>query len=138
MDRAGTQPQPRIFSGKTDDKTASATTNSAAAAQSAGGVANGQAAKQCRPLYSTGDIAYAQLVTSADSRNPTEIVAVLQGGPLDQARLVGSFQQNTNADSVNVRFNLLSLPKRSEEPTSELQSLMRISYAVFCLKKKNN
>src|SRR3546814_6113932 len=27
-------------------------------------------------------------------------------------------------------------PKRSEEHTSELQSLMRISYAVFCLKKK--
>src|SRR3546814_5800910 len=36
--------------------------------------------------------------------------------------------------------SLLSLPKlrhlRSEEHTSELQSLMRISYAVFCLKKK--
>src|SRR3546814_4422728 len=29
-------------------------------------------------------------------------------------------------------------PKRSEEHTSELQSLMRISYAVFCLKKKKN
>src|SRR3546814_2322033 len=29
-----------------------------------------------------------------------------------------------------------SLPDRSEEHTSELQSLMRISYAVFCLKKK--
>src|SRR3546814_10051707 len=28
--------------------------------------------------------------------------------------------------------------KRSEEHTSELQSLMRISYAVFCLKKKTN
>src|SRR3546814_5623747 len=28
------------------------------------------------------------------------------------------------------------LPARSEEHTSELQSLMRISYAVFCLKKK--
>src|SRR3546814_1271017 len=28
-------------------------------------------------------------------------------------------------------------PPRSEEHTSELQSLMRISYAVFCLKKKN-
>src|SRR3546814_2029643 len=27
-------------------------------------------------------------------------------------------------------------PERSEEHTSELQSLMRISYAVFCLKKK--
>src|SRR3546814_9782691 len=30
----------------------------------------------------------------------------------------------------------LSLRRRSEEHTSELQSLMRISYAVFCLKKK--
>src|SRR3546814_6448624 len=29
-----------------------------------------------------------------------------------------------------------ALPHRSEEHTSELQSLMRISYAVFCLKKK--
>src|SRR3546814_10047454 len=29
-------------------------------------------------------------------------------------------------------------PRRSEEHTSELQSLMRISYAVFCLKKKKN
>src|SRR3546814_9579449 len=29
------------------------------------------------------------------------------------------------------------VPVRSEEHTSELQSLMRISYAVFCLKKKN-
>src|SRR3546814_2251857 len=31
---------------------------------------------------------------------------------------------------------LVSQEKRSEEHTSELQSLMRISYAVFCLKKK--
>src|SRR3546814_7960401 len=30
------------------------------------------------------------------------------------------------------------LRARSEEHTSELQSLMRISYAVFCLKKQNN
>src|SRR3546814_8875926 len=29
------------------------------------------------------------------------------------------------------------IPNRSEEHTSELQSLMRISYAVFCLQKKN-
>src|SRR3546814_7283595 len=32
--------------------------------------------------------------------------------------------------------NIAMLEKRSEEHTSELQSLMRISYAVFCLKKK--
>src|SRR3546814_1367634 len=31
-----------------------------------------------------------------------------------------------------------ALAQRSEEHTSELQSLMRISYAVFCLKKKKN
>src|SRR3546814_5430317 len=31
-----------------------------------------------------------------------------------------------------------AIVRRSEEHTSELQSLMRISYAVFCLKKKNN
>src|SRR3546814_8457656 len=34
-----------------------------------------------------------------------------------------------------VRWNA---ERRSEEHTSELQSLMRISYAVFCLKKKTN
>src|SRR3546814_5532271 len=33
---------------------------------------------------------------------------------------------------------ILWLLERSEEHTSELQSLMRISYAVFCLKKKRN
>src|SRR3546814_6345414 len=32
----------------------------------------------------------------------------------------------------------LDTDRRSEEHTSELQSLMRISYAVFCLKKKTN
>src|SRR3546814_5348724 len=34
-------------------------------------------------------------------------------------------------------LNPIILPARSEEHKSELQSLMRISYAVFCLKKKN-
>src|SRR3546814_10127798 len=40
------------------------------------------------------------------------------------------------------RYRAASAPStcavRSEEHTSELQSLMRISYAVFCLKKKTN
>src|SRR3546814_4520941 len=36
------------------------------------------------------------------------------------------------------RSTWAALPRRSEEHTSELQSLMRISYAVFCLKKKKN
>src|SRR3546814_8982686 len=33
-------------------------------------------------------------------------------------------------------YAVMDYPPRSEEHTSELQSLMRISYAVFCLKKK--
>src|SRR3546814_2442937 len=36
----------------------------------------------------------------------------------------------------HVPADRLPAPQRSEEHTSELQSLMRISYAVFCLKKK--
>src|SRR3546814_10897697 len=36
------------------------------------------------------------------------------------------------------RAGVLPAPQRSEEHTSELQSLMRIQYAVFCLQKKNN
>src|SRR3546814_5810068 len=41
------------------------------------------------------------------------------------------------AAGTNVTFKIL-YNDRSEEHTSELQSLMRISYAVFCLKKKIN
>src|SRR3546814_6478665 len=43
------------------------------------------------------------------------------------------------ADRLRFRSSRLVLPApRSEEHTSELQSLMRISYAVFCLKKKKS
>src|SRR3546814_8378935 len=43
-------------------------------------------------------------------------------------------------DRVDGHFQMAArqLAPRSEEHTSELQSLMRISYAVFCLKKKKN
>src|SRR3546814_8748315 len=37
---------------------------------------------------------------------------------------------------VLIRFGFMETPDRSEEHTSELQSLMRISYAVFCLQNK--
>src|SRR3546814_7440060 len=39
--------------------------------------------------------------------------------------------------SSGLRIGCFEFETRSEEHTSELQSLMRISYAVFCLKKKN-
>src|SRR3546814_5773893 len=49
---------------------------------------------------------------------------------------------SAEAKSVGIATVVWSYPRggnlRSEEHTSELQSLMRISYAVFCLKKKIN
>src|SRR3546814_4964922 len=56
------------------------------------------------------------------------------------ARLVeedGSFSQYS-LNYHRVLLDTLSIVERSEEHTSELQSLMRISYAVFCLKKKKH
>src|SRR3546814_2165413 len=49
---------------------------------------------------------------------------------------VGLTVQASPALDVYKRLPTLYLSNRSEEHTSELQSLMRISYAVFCLKKK--
>src|SRR3546814_10861128 len=51
------------------------------------------------------------------------------------------FYRNPNASFISTSIPLTNTPggqrfSRSEEHTSELQSLMRISYAVFCLKKK--
>src|SRR3546814_4680704 len=54
-----------------------------------------------------------------------------EGRALDQLADLGA--------DVRISYDLGSTrlhAKRSEEHTSELQSLMRISYAVFCLKKK--
>src|SRR3546814_9401064 len=45
------------------------------------------------------------------------------------------FSADRNGVSVGAMLSITS-DRRSEEHTSELQSLMRISYAVFCLKKK--
>src|SRR3546814_1580575 len=48
------------------------------------------------------------------------------------ARAIGGADSNRQANARHARAR-----QRSEEHTSELQSLMRISYAVFCLKKQN-
>src|SRR3546814_3094323 len=46
-------------------------------------------------------------------------------------------QRGISVTSSVMTFERDGITFRSEEHTSELQSLMRISYAVFCLKKKN-
>src|SRR3546814_5051447 len=57
---------------------------------------------------------------------------------LDRAVIEASEgQEKLEAALRALRFDPDRLETRSEEHTSELQSLMRISYAVFCLKKKN-
>src|SRR3546814_8594835 len=54
---------------------------------------------------------------------------------LSRGRLVATDEAHALFREVRETFEQL---RRSEEHTSELQSLMRISYAVFCLKKKKH
>src|SRR3546814_10277987 len=58
-------------------------------------------------------------------------IAIAAAGREDHRRAVGLHR----AEDVEPRPDDM-VEHRSEEHTSELQSLMRISYAVFCLKKK--
>src|SRR3546814_3604128 len=57
---------------------------------------------------------------------------------VDRDRTMVARQPPFEAAQARARLDARSSAARSEEHTSELQSLMRISYAVFCLKKKNN
>src|SRR3546814_8095096 len=51
---------------------------------------------------------------------------------LHEIAAVAVFGRSTAGEALRIKIG------RSEEHTSEIQSLMRISYAVFCLKKKKN
>src|SRR3546814_2174118 len=59
-----------------------------------------------------------------------------RSGDRDQARGVFEAALATSPQVAALWQARLAVEDRSEEHTSELQSLMRISYAVFCLKKK--
>src|SRR3546814_2428419 len=90
------------------------------------------------------------LVTGA--RLPAAKPAGVGNVPLTVPKLIVSvpcpmaaFLSGTGADAnvcrwasccTSIALDMQQLAQRSEEHTSELQSLMRISYAVFCLKKK--
>src|SRR3546814_5708486 len=74
-----------------------------------------------RPAADRGDAATGRNAFPSDARQRIEAARRSDGG--DEARRDAPRRNRVQA--------------RSEEHTSELQSLMRISYAVFCLKKKN-
>src|SRR3546814_3447606 len=67
-----------------------------------------------------------------------DIASTLQSSPIaaGSTQITAAISSNfvTNGGPGAQTLDL----RRSEEHTSELQSLMRISYAVFCLKKKNS
>src|SRR3546814_7130605 len=61
-----------------------------------------------------------------------------KGGPSMITSTAKPLTRTIVAPLLRDQYRLFRESSRSEEHTSELQSLMRISYAVFCLKKKNN
>src|SRR3546814_5323138 len=77
---------------------------------------------------------YAQLRAHFGMIGLTRVKVPPYGNCLFEA-LICAMQQHLFIDSNGV-VNKDKEGERSEEHTSELQSLMRISYAVFCLKKK--
>src|SRR3546814_7198474 len=84
-----------------------------------------------KPLLQTGPYSVSEdLIRKAKSGSPDTPEFGSRTDPASNLQLT--------ARCVYAIKNLgLETVARSEEHTSELQSLMRISYAVFCLKKKN-
>src|SRR3546814_3386315 len=84
---------------------------------------------------SSGETVSAPQLIAAEGRNsPTRAAAGIQVArwQYGHAAIISAF--NHARPHENVAYEIF-YPTRSEEHTSELQSLMRISYAVFCLKK---
>src|SRR3546814_2061290 len=84
--------------------------------------------------YSSPPFRMIQLVAAMVSTLLTTVGRPHTPDTAGKGGLMRGFPRFPSNDSINA----VSSPQiRSEEHTSELQSLMRISYAVFCLKKKN-
>src|SRR3546814_4738327 len=81
-------------------------------------------------LRPVDDKTSASLSSDQKAAGPLRLESHLGRNPSDFSRILASAFDSR--DSLYPRKN----ETRSEEHTSELQSLMRTSYAVFCLKKK--
>src|SRR3546814_5891000 len=95
----------------------------------------------CVQLTSVTGYTNRDILVSRDASALTGSVSVDLGFPAAGVLLPSNLVDTTDLKSFTQEVRLASdydSPfQRSEEHTSELQSLMRISYAVFCLKKKN-
>src|SRR3546814_1799285 len=67
---------------------------------------------------------------------PERITAIISDELLAIKAEFSTSAKDTRRSEIEHNATELDTEDRSEEHTSELQSLMRISYAVFCLKKK--
>src|SRR3546814_2140345 len=83
---------------------------------------------------------YTTLFRSDQDRRAVDVVHRHVEEALDLVGVKVNGQHTVDANDVEHVGHDLGADRytRSEEHTSELQSLMRISYAVFCLKKKKN
>src|SRR3546814_5792501 len=112
-----------------------------------GDVVNAMAAGNGKPLDGVRVLAVEQMqalpyATQLLARLGADVVKVERPGGGDLARssqpaMTDPAGREVGATFLRNNLNKRSVCIRSEEHTSELQSLMRISYAVFCLKNKN-
>src|SRR3546814_5126999 len=89
--------------------------------------AHGPASSQCRTV-STSRLSARSSTDTVISSNDSSINSNISA-PSQPAMISATTTSSPQSNSLQSGY-------RSEEHTSELQSLMRISYAVFCLKKK--
>src|SRR3546814_3913444 len=74
---------------------------------------------------------------SAEITCPSACLIGVLHGRLDQLLKLGRTRQMKVGAFERPQSSQVPRPERSEEHTSDLQSLMRIAYAVFCVKHKN-
>src|SRR3546814_5863690 len=100
-----------------------------------------------RVIKTSNDAAVQYVLTYRDPGAPTTDINITSplSGSKDYTEVLPSLNLRYHiTDTLQARFaasrghSRQQFYDRSEEHTSELQSLMRISYAVFCLKKKIN